>query len=1269
MGVLEILDPRKSRDLRNRKQTNKIIVDGSKDTFETTNLQGALKVAASISKKKSSKVLVTLPALDIPVQSTISIPNGVKIVGQTNYDADRGSTLVVSSSVKGSFISLAGKEGCLANCQVVLPKVQSGKDAVFKVDKGKHLRVVECVIGLEDADTDGAKLREGFAVQGTLEIVACQLSGLNVVFDKTGSGSITDSVLSVPELKEKNDLERCGISIVSASEDAVTITNSEVIGFSHGVLVASPSSPVSLTGTTVEALKCALDFQLGRTTVDSCTFVAQTRTVKGSAAFCEMSNCKIMGDNVGIALENEAQMKLSSCTISNVGKLGVRVESLASLAMTSTTISGASSGEVNGIQIKDGSVVLNDDCKLENLTGVGVVCQGTSGVLNFNKIKVSNVAKGCIQASHGVQVTGRSSEFLDNSEVVIGIHNVGTVAHLEDIKITGGTVGLLIRKGANVTIKNLNINETSEKGIDITDASVNLVKAQLSSAGTHGIVVKFKNKPEEAHNVYMRAATVRKSTLVALKVTQEGDDEALAAATSQCKVDNSAFLESKVGVHVDGARLLLQGCSCIFNKEKSIMITRIFMMEPKRDVNLSKEANFKMKWANFVEPMIPQGEECCNDMEIFHLCTAENNFFGAFDWEYSMYVNTMVERIRQARTKYKQDGAELEEGRTTARVIMNSIEHMTLLLPAIREPMLSELVDDPDLGMFATTFPLKDEGQPRKTVISMDQLFESWEKLQDKKPSLFDKAITALDSAFKKKDITDEIYDQWFTKLEEMQRVCYVTSKFSRRREHLFSTAKQDPLTTWYFLDKESPDTDEGKRLRRDILEHLASGTAGEANKEEVVEGALNVFHVSWIAQWAQNLLGKPFVSSDIPEDPRLREAWANMLLDNNQCKRLINEYTKISEPRLPHDDLLKFEAYDYLEGKGQKVNLEDFKKLFSNASTMENAVQEAARLFEGVGALPGFLRRQADKHEVPEHLLSTLSPVNSLPNVSEKHRSRTVLAVMHHRLFPDSTVPPPIYKPKSDGYETCQMCLVRKLQPWNELKLSSCKQEHHFCRWCMRDSMSATSRGCCPGRDDHGMECGAKATRREMERAGMEPEVIYSIIEDRIRDYFSNIPGWNQCDSRGCIGGKSNVQKSFYRCRLCQKMVTEDGGASDPTIPLKLLQGLDASSIMRGEGVFRECYHCASRYEKGNACSTITCAQCHKQFNMTFGNDQMTHRFDEQGIGPQRYVPLKEGMLWKLGVFKDRKGKPLTLGQSLTEAQAAEVVRRAKLKIPEFDG
>lgn len=81
-----------------------------------------------------------------------------------------------------------------------------------------------------------------------------------------------------------------------------------------------------------------------------------------------------------------------------------------------------------------------------------------------------------------------------------------------------------------------------------------------------------------------------------------------------------------------------------------------------------------------------------------------------------------------------------------------------------------------------------------------------------------------------------------------------------------------------------------------------------------------------------------------------------------------------------------------------------------------------------------------------------------------------------------------------------------------------------------------------------------------------------------------------------------------------------------------------------------------------GDSCSSMRCGFCQQEFNLTFGPDKLNqHFFEESGISGQRYVPKKDGFLWKLGVFQG-----LQHGQVMSESQAESVYAKAKVLLTE---
>jgi len=490
-------------------------------------------------------------------------------------------------------------------------------------------------------------------------------------------------------------------------------------------------------------------------------------------------------------------------------------------------------------------------------------------------------------------------------------------------------------------------------------------------------------------------------------------------------------------------------------------------------------------------------------------------------------------------------------------------------------------------------------------------------------------------------------------------------------------------------------------------------------------------FDSSWVAEWAIIELGDRFIQENpCPAGNQhiyLHRAWCNALLNTGESKnaeRVMKSYAETTgvesndgtwmskmRPRFEEDKLLLYEAYQM---RGKEEDQVEMVKLFPDG--FPGAVAVAGRLFRGEGVLPGFLRRHAEKSVDPERLLSDLShfyishvtlldnkdgvriDVNDLA-LMNCSKIETVTAVMSHFFKPDLLSQPTIFhaqktvffspsnsqKDLDENYTVCGMCLSQLLQPWNELKLTYCDKGHHFCRNCMKTSLTTPGRlwGQCPG-----INCKVMATRRDLELAGVDREKIQNILTKYVtnglhdasqlksedatktgprplsRGAFETRRQWFPCNIPGCIGGKYDVKSRYFTCTLCHTIVSlDEHGTSDPAIEKKLLTGLASSSAVRGEGLYRECYHCAVLFEKGDACSTMTCSNCKNSFNLAYGPAKLDdHRF-EDAIDQQRYIPKVEGRLWKLGVFAGFK-----LGQTLSKGESDTVIKQANDILSEYD-
>eukprot|EP00924_Labyrinthula_sp_SR-Ha-C_P005271 snap_masked-scaffold_1-processed-gene-26.20-mRNA-1 protein AED:1.00 eAED:1.00 QI:0/0/0/0/1/1/4/0/1182 len=241
-------------------------------------------------------------------------------------------------------------------------------------------------------------------------------------------------------------------------------------------------------------------------------------------------------------------------------------------------------------------------------------------------------------------------------------------------------------------------------------------------------------------------------------------------------------------------------------------------------------------------------------------------------------------------------------------------------------------------------------------------------------------------------------------------------------------------------------------------------------------------------------------------------------------------------------------------------------------------------------------------------------------------------------------------------GFTHCAICL-ENFSDLESFQLARCRNEKHiYCTDCLKQSLVTSGHlwGRCPGEG-----CEAEATRRDLEFLEVPSRTIFDILIKRASKLLNGIEHFESCNIPGCLGGNLifDSSQAYFSCLICKALTSRLPVAVDgPEICLKLLNGLQGSECRRGQGVYRECYHCAAVFEKGDACSSMTCANCNKSFNLTRGNMDLTfHVFEDFGIAAQRYVPKKEGTLWRLGIYEGLKP-----GQTLEDNELKLVLQRA---------
>lgn len=315
--------------------------------------------------------------------------------------------------------------------------------------------------------------------------------------------------------------------------------------------------------------------------------------------------------------------------------------------------------------------------------------------------------------------------------------------------------------------------------------------------------------------------------------------------------------------------------------------------------------------------------------------------------------------MRQAQ---KYNDSDEEGTQQLALTIMLSVRHVYMLIPEVKQLILTNLAEQPPLGMFTFLFKM---GETNEGLYTIDELVESWNSLP--RTGTYDEALKSLDYAFKKKGVSEDLYDEKRNLVEEWQRTNFVDSKYNRRRDYLLTTALEDPLRCWYFLHKEKDG-----RLENEVLNFLAAPTKPESGAEPVQHH----FHGSWVGTWAIEKLGekwlaKPPTPGTNKDEKRLFRAWCNALLDRGIPNRVLKAYSEVQYHE-EEDKLIQYEAHKMV---GTKVSEVAMSNLFPGKD-YRYVVSLAAKLFTGEGVLPGFFRRAVKAEQDPEMLLQFLSNV-----------------------------------------------------------------------------------------------------------------------------------------------------------------------------------------------------------------------------------------------------------------------------------------------------
>lgn len=354
-----------------------------------------------------------------------------------------------------------------------------------------------------------------------------------------------------------------------------------------------------------------------------------------------------------------------------------------------------------------------------------------------------------------------------------------------------------------------------------------------------------------------------------------------------------------------------------------------------------------------------------------------------------------------------------------------------------------------------------------------------------------------------------------------------------------------------------------------------------------------------------------------------------------------------------------------------QRLNLARFQALRAAPKPEEGDLAESLKIFPGGpaeawrtavaswpgrGPLPHYLRSEIRRFSASDDLNGLLDRLGTSRLSGAKLR-RLVNAALEVFFDPKvgEAVPP---RSRREADAACGICF-EALTDQTSFTLARCQCESTFCRDCVRAHMeqgdSSGYQDCCPG-----VGCGARAARQDLEVLGLDKKAIDARMFRQIAARLHERPGFVHCTGADCLGGcqtAPGAKPDMFTCGLCATTTVPGQGSVDTLIVRKLLEGLFASDSPRGNGTTRPCYECGLTTEKGAACAHMQCRGCKGDWDYVFGKHREAVRYDDAGIGPQRYRPKADGVLEQLGFWPDS----IPPGALLTDAQVDEVQSRAK--------
>lgn len=266
------------------------------------------------------------------------------------------------------------------------------------------------------------------------------------------------------------------------------------------------------------------------------------------------------------------------------------------------------------------------------------------------------------------------------------------------------------------------------------------------------------------------------------------------------------------------------------------------------------------------------------------------------------------------------------------------------------------------------------------------------------------------------------------------------------------------------------------------------------------------------------------------------------------------------------------------------------------------------------------------------EHLCSVVR--SSAPGKFFKDRNRTFVWAMEAALAPPHYVT--LAPSKRCVPFTCIYCFETK-DPHEAVELACCTDAtgKPLCIGCAHDTVLQSTEPRLKDKCPTG--CGNCLALQDL-NALMLPKSRSTNIALRINaEEMQALPGWRPCSVKGCIGGGIETAATpDPQCLVCEAAIES---SSERFIIRRTLEGLGPIPHgTNGNTMMRSAYCCGVSTEKGEDCSHMSC-RCGGQWDFTRGpflpgNAPPPNYVDDEGDGHQRFRPLSEDILSRLGFY-----------------------------------